>query len=119
MSTDPVARLAVYGTLAPGEPNHHHLAQLSGRWIEGVVRGDLRNAGWGAAMGYPGLTLREDGPEVRVQVFESPDLADHWSRLDDFEGDGYRRVETTVRTPAGDVPAHIYVLAPASDPPSA
>jgi gamma-glutamylcyclotransferase (GGCT)/AIG2-like uncharacterized protein YtfP len=34
---------------------------------------------------------------------------DHWARLDDFEGDGYERVVTTVRTPAGEIDASIYV----------
>ena len=38
-------RLAVYGTLAPGRPNHHQLSALSGRWSEGHVRGQLHEAG--------------------------------------------------------------------------
>ena len=46
-----------------------------------------------------------------MDVFESLDLPEHWSRLDAFEGAGYERVSTTVSTPAGDIEAFIYVLA--------
>jgi gamma-glutamylcyclotransferase (GGCT)/AIG2-like uncharacterized protein YtfP len=104
-------RLATYGSLAPGRPNHHQLAGLDGRWSEGKVYGTLVNAGWGAGLGYPALIIDPDGSAINVQVFESVDLPAHWSRLDDFEGPGYRRVVTTVHSPAGDVDAYIYALA--------
>jgi len=104
-------RLAVYGTLAPGRPNHHLLRGLSGRWIEGTVRGLLYEEGWGAEQGYPGLILDPDGPTVAVQLLDSPDLPEQWIRLDEFEGSGYRRTVTTVSTAEGDLPASIYVLA--------
>jgi gamma-glutamylcyclotransferase (GGCT)/AIG2-like uncharacterized protein YtfP len=104
-------RLASYGTLAPGRPNHHQLAGLNGAWRQGTVRGWLGDAGWGAPLGYPGLVLDSAGPLVDVHLFESPDLPEHWSRLDEFEGAEYRRVVTQVRTAEGDVSAWIYVLA--------
>ena len=104
-------RLATYGSLAPGRPNHHQLGGLDGHWLEGKVYGTLVNAGWGSGWGYPALILDPDGSAIDVHVLESVDLPAHWSRLDDFEGPGYRRVVTTVRTPAGDVDAYIYVLA--------
>ena len=66
-----ICRFAVYGTLAPGRPNHHQLRGLSGRWIEGTVRGQLLQEGWGAEIGYPGIVLDLDGPTVGVQLFES------------------------------------------------
>ena len=81
-------RLATYGTLAPGRVNNHQLADLSGRWLQGTVRGRLVEAGWGADLGYPGLILDPSGPPVEVYVFESPDLPGHWPRLDAFEGTG-------------------------------
>lgn len=68
-------------------------------------------AGWGAPLGYPGLILDPQGPPVRVYLFESSELPKHWSRLDEFEGTGYRRVVTQVQTANGDVDAWIYVLA--------
>jgi gamma-glutamylcyclotransferase (GGCT)/AIG2-like uncharacterized protein YtfP len=109
---DPDCRLAVYGTLAPGCANHHELSDLSGLWIDGTVRGQLFPEGWGAEMGYPGIVLDPDGPTVDVQVFESSDLPDHWARLDEFEGSGYRRAITAVSTGEGDLMASIYILAP-------
>ena len=103
-------RLATYGTLAPGRPNHRQLDGLKGRWWQGKVNGVLLDAGWGASLGYPGLVLDPDATAVDVHVFESADLAAHWARLDAFEGRGYQRVVTTVQAPDGDVEASIYVL---------
>lgn len=111
MTTEP-QRLAVYGTLAPGQPNEHVLADLAGHWIEGTVRGHLSEEGWGADLGYPGIHLDPDGPEVTVQVLDSILLADHWDRLDQFEGPGYRRSVVTVRTETGPLAAQIYELNP-------
>ena len=91
-------RLATYGTLAPGRPNHHQLDGLEGRWLEGKVYGRLVAAGWGAGLGYPALVL------------ESADLPAHWTRLAEFEGAGYERVVTTASTTDGDLATSIYVL---------
>ena len=104
-------RLAVYGSLAPGRPNHHQLAALRGEWRAGRVRGRLVEQGWGAAMGYPGLVPDKEGDEIAVQLFESPDLPEHWTRLDAFEGDGYRRAVVSAQTDIGPVDAFIYVIA--------
>ena len=104
-------RLATYGTLAPGRVNHHRLAGLKGQWQQGTVRGRLAGAGWAAALGYPGLVLDPLGPVVEVYLFESAELPDHWPRLDEFEGPGYRRVVTQVRTADGELDAWIYVIA--------
>lgn len=108
-----VSRLATYGTLGPGRPNHHHLAMLKGQWSKGWVRGQLRHQGWGADHGFPGLVLDPAGDEVAVDVLTSEDLPDHWARLDAFEGDEYERVLTEVATAEGDLEAFIYVLASA------
>ncbi|MEM7529195.1 MAG: gamma-glutamylcyclotransferase [Pseudomonadota bacterium] len=105
---DPTLRLATYGTLAPGQPNHHQVEDLGGRWLMGTVRGRLGQIGWGAALGYPGLTLAEDGEDVTVQLLESPLLPAHWVRLDAFEGPSYRRVSITVSTDEGPLAAFIY-----------
>ena len=66
---------------------------------------------WGSALGFPGLILDPSGPPVEVYVFESSDLLDHWSRLDEFEGPNYRRVVTQVHTTGGKLSAYIYVVA--------
>ncbi len=98
-------RLATYGTLAPGRPNHHQLDGLEGRWLKGHVDGMLVDAGWGASLGYQALVLDPAGSAIDVDVFESVDLPAHWERLDAFEGPGYERVVTTVHLPTGDVDA--------------
>ncbi|MBG0561376.1 gamma-glutamylcyclotransferase family protein [Actinoplanes aureus] len=103
-------RLASYGTLAPGRPNHHQLDGLEGRWFEGQVYGRLVDAGWGTDLGYPALVLDAGGTAIDVHVFESPDLPAHWSRLDRFEGPGYQRVTAIVHSSAGDLEASIYAL---------
>ncbi len=105
-------RLATYGTLGPGRPNHHQLSGLKGEWSSGWVRGELHQEGWGARQGFPGLILNPAGETVTVDIFSSEELALHWPRLDAFEGEGYRRVVTAVSTPEGAVEACIYVLAP-------
>jgi len=107
----PDTRLAVYGTLAPGRVNHHQISMLAGSWQRGTVKGNRFASGWGAALGFSGLILDPLGPSVDVDLFESMDLPDHWARLDEFEGSGYRRVVATVKTQQGERNAWIYVLA--------
>ncbi len=57
--------LAVYGTLAPGRPNHHVVAPLGGEWTEGLIEGELLPVGWGADLGYPGFRPRAGGTPWR------------------------------------------------------
>jgi haloacetate dehalogenase len=115
-------RLFVYGTLAPGRPNEHLLAGLRGTWHPATVRGTLHPSGWGAALGYPGIVLDEAGSQVRGLLFSSEDLAAHWARLDDFEGEGYERVLVEATLEGGTVvQAFVYALsgraaAPPRDP---
>jgi hypothetical protein len=56
--------LAVYGTLAPGESNHHVIADVPGQWLEGYVHGELYERGWGSGLGYPGMIWGPGGPMV-------------------------------------------------------
>jgi gamma-glutamylcyclotransferase (GGCT)/AIG2-like uncharacterized protein YtfP len=86
-------QLAVYGSLAPGQSNHHLIAPIPGDWVgRFVVHGDLHPMGWGAALGHPALLWKRDGPEVQVNLFISPHLPRHWPNLDEFEGEDYRRI---------------------------
>ena len=104
-------RLFVYGTLAPGRPNAHILADVPGKWEPATTTGTLFSEGWGAAAGYPGLILDEQGGIVPGFLFSSDVLADHWPRLDAFEGDGYVRVVTGVTRQDGTtVDACVYAL---------
>src|SRR5689334_12542703 len=103
-------RLISYGSLAPGQVNHHQLAGLNGRWQRATVRGTLIDGGWGAGLGFPGLILDPSSPDVEAHLFESADLPAHWARLDAFEGPGYRRVPTVAHTAYGDLRAYVYVV---------
>ncbi|MEX1288652.1 MAG: gamma-glutamylcyclotransferase family protein [Acidimicrobiia bacterium] len=96
-------RLAVYGTLRRGGSNHHVVAGISGTWAPGTVRGWVYELTWGPAAGYPGLTLDPDGAAVPVDVLTTDDLDRHLPRLDRFEGDGYRRIVTSVTLDDGEV----------------
>lgn len=104
-------RLFVYGTLAPGRPNEHILADVPGEWEPATVTGTLLQEGWGAAAGYPGIVLDENGGEVHGLIFSSDHLGEHWPRLDEFEGECYERVLTNAKRKDGSVVgAFIYRL---------
>ena len=78
-------KLFVYGTLGLGRPNEHILTDIGGSWEVASVRGVLRDQGWGAEMGYPGIELNEAGEEIKGFVFTSENLSNHWANLDEFE----------------------------------
>ena len=104
-------RLFVYGTLAPGRPNHDVLADISGSWASATLKGRLLQEGWGAKQGCPGIVPTEDGEDVAGHLLTSSQLDRHWPRLDAFEGGGYRRVEVSVRVEGGElVDAFVYAL---------
>ncbi len=109
MSENSISALAIYGTLRPGEPNHWVVRSIDGQWLEGTIRGWLFEVTWGAAEGYPGVVLDPEGRLVDVSVLCSPKLPNHLNEIDDFEGPGYRRVETDVSLADGStVRAYVY-----------
>lgn len=104
--------LFVYGTLAPGRPNEHVLADLAGSWQPARVKGTLHPEGWGATMGYPAIVPDEAGEPVEGFVFSSEELEAHWARLDEFEGEAYARVRVEATLADGrTLEAWVYVLA--------
>ncbi|MEM7102776.1 MAG: gamma-glutamylcyclotransferase family protein [Bacteroidota bacterium] len=108
-----VNRLFVYGTLCPGQPNDYLLKAIGGEWQPGTVTGKLIEIGWGAAMGYPGISLDQSGAEVNGFLFNSDNLENHWPELDAFEGEGYERVLTQVKLADKTlVEAYIYSVKP-------
>jgi len=98
------SHLAVYGTLAPGAPNHSVLAEVGGEWIEGRVRGEFVSQGWAATAGFPALRWKPEGDAQPVHLLRSPRLRGEWERLDDFEGAHYRRILVPVES-AGELVA--------------
>ncbi len=106
-----VHKLFVYGTLQPGQPNDHILKNIGGNWEPASVKGTLHQVGWGAAMGYPAITLDKKAGIVEGYLFTSGKLEEKWVLLDEFEGTGYRRIITTVKLINDEqVDAYIYVL---------
>jgi len=106
-----VKKLFVYGTLGPDRPNEHVLKAIGGSWENATVRGKLRQEGWGAEIGYPGIDLDKNGEEIEGFLFISGNLSSHWGVLDDFEGEGYERVLTQAELEDGSmVDTYIYTL---------
>ncbi len=104
--------LFVYGTLGPGRPNEHILSAVEGTWEDASVNGHLKPQGWGAEMGYPGISALDDtGDEIKGYILHSDKLNYHWNELDRFEGEEYKRVLTKVKTKDKvTVEAYIYIL---------
>jgi gamma-glutamylcyclotransferase (GGCT)/AIG2-like uncharacterized protein YtfP len=106
-----IKKLFVYGTLGPGRPNEHIMINIGGTWEEASVTGALHQEGWGSEMGYPGIILDKDGDKVEGFLFSSDKIAEYWAELDEFEGEAYERVLTTVELQNGtSVDAYIYTL---------
>lgn len=96
LEVTPERALAVYGSLLPGETNHHAMLGIDGSWIDGFIYGYLFELTWGPADGYLGVVLDPGGNRIPLKVVVSDNLSSHWRRLDDFEGPGYRRVPVDV-----------------------
>jgi len=104
-------RLFVYGTLAPGRPNAHVLADVPGTWEPARMAGRLVQEGWGAALGYPAIVPGAGEGFVEGQLFSSEVLDAHWRRLDAFEGEAYVRVlAPALRADGTTVQAHVYAI---------
>ena len=103
--------LFVYGTLMPNCPNGYVLENVVGKLLPATVRGYLKDAGWSASMGYPGIKLNDDGDTVHGFLFYSDNLINHWDFLDEFEGAEFQRVPVTVeRFDEFEEDTFIYVL---------
>jgi gamma-glutamylcyclotransferase (GGCT)/AIG2-like uncharacterized protein YtfP len=106
-----IERLFVYGSLGPVRPNAHVMRAIGGSWEAAIVTGKLRQAGWGAAMGYPGIDLNEHGHKVDGFLFTTKNLSSNREVLDAFEGKASERVLTKVKRNDGTtVDAYIYRL---------
>jgi len=104
-------RLFVYGTLAPGERNHHMLENVPGSWEPASLRGTLIHEGWGADHGCPAIVPDDDGQLVAGHLFSSAQLVDYWTVLDEFEGSEYQREQVSVQREDGSmIDANVYAL---------
>jgi len=106
-------RLIVYGSLAPGRANHHHVAELAGDWTSGWITGDRVPIGWGTALGHAAVRFRAGGERIPAWVLRSAELPTAWDRLDAFEGAAYQRLLAPFETEAGVVAVGYYYAATA------
>jgi gamma-glutamylcyclotransferase (GGCT)/AIG2-like uncharacterized protein YtfP len=83
----PSQRLAVYGTLAPGEPNASLLGSVAGQWSSGIVQGVVAER-----HGLKEFTWTTEGDSIPVKVLSAERLAQQFDAIDRFEGPNYRRI---------------------------
>ena len=103
--------LFVYGSLQPGGPNQHVLADIDGIWQPATVRGRLVAEGWGAELGYPGMVADDAGEPIKGQLLSSETLQQRWQALDAFEGEQYQRITVdAVLSDGSRVAAQVYTL---------
>jgi len=108
-----IPALIIYGSLAPGEWNHSVMDPIKGEWRKAIIRGKLQEGGWGSSLGYNGFILvnTEEASTINCYVLFSKDLLLHWDYLDEFEGDGYKRIQTEYELENGQKgSAYIYAL---------
>jgi gamma-glutamylcyclotransferase (GGCT)/AIG2-like uncharacterized protein YtfP len=101
----PSKKLISYGTLAPGQPNHSLVSDLTGEWKECVIRGTMNQK--------DGLSLFSwdpNGAEQTAKLLSSDALQNNWDRIDQFEGKAYRRQMIPALTKAGIAIGYSYVV---------
>lgn len=84
---NPSHRLAVYGSLRPGQTNHYMVANIDGKWSTGIVTGAVRDID-----GRPAFKWLLAGTQVPVEVLHSEQLPQNFERLDKFQEAKYTRV---------------------------
>jgi len=89
------AHVFVYGTLRRGGSNHFRMEKA--RFVAvGAVKGMLYQIDW-----YPGLVLKADAGVITGEVYHAS--PEDLRELDLFEGAGYRRLQTQVGLPDGEI----------------
>jgi gamma-glutamylcyclotransferase (GGCT)/AIG2-like uncharacterized protein YtfP len=82
----PDFKLVVYGTLAPGEPNHYFLEDIKGVWKDCQISGKIK-----MYYDFPFFKWNPSSPKIQVNLFKSESLLKIWQELDQFEGSHYIR----------------------------
>jgi len=98
-----VERLFVYGTLVPGEKNHHLIEEVKGLWVKASCIGRVFQQTKGEHIGLPCFEPAHDGERVEGMLFTSTELGKYWAMLDKFEGSMYERRLTPIETEHGEV----------------
>ena len=111
LSDSELCRLFVYGTLAPGQSHHDMLSEFDGVWLDAMIRGRLYPEGVGITAGYPVIDLRDGRDIVKGYLFTSVHLSSLWDALDEYEGEGYRRVKVFALIEGGEsLESFVYAL---------
>ncbi|GAA3774155.1 gamma-glutamylcyclotransferase family protein [Flavobacterium ginsengiterrae] len=108
-----IPALIIYGSLAPGESNHAVMDPIKGEWKKAFIKGRLEEGGWGSSLGYHGFipVNTAEAKTINCYVLFSADLTLHWDYLDEFEGDGYIRIQTEYQLENGEKgKGYIYAL---------
>lgn len=97
----PGQSLIIYGTLAPGRSNHSEVQHIKGEWKKGIVKGKLLAVG----EGYLAFQHTQTGEEQDIEAFVlfSEEWMDNWPRLDEFEGEDYRRILAKYELNSGEI----------------
>jgi len=104
-------RLFVYGTLAPGQVNHHYLESIPGDWQTATLPGWSLNQEWALETGYPGIAPSRGDTEVKGHLLSSNSLSKYWVTLDHFEGSEYVRQVVAVNLNNGESTyAYVYAI---------
>ncbi|MFW9992900.1 MAG: gamma-glutamylcyclotransferase family protein [Candidatus Odinarchaeota archaeon] len=75
------------------------------------IHGKLYESGWRSDIGFPRIVWKPSGSKVNVYLFVSDHLPEHWQRLDNFEGEEYRRSLVPVHGDKGVIAlANIYEI---------
>lgn len=98
---NPSNKLGTYGTLSPGECNHHIVKELRGQWLRGTTYGWMQPHGWGQQYGFLVMVFDPAGQPIPIHVLESPDLPEGFTRIDEFEGSEYQRVVLPIKLSNG------------------
>jgi gamma-glutamylcyclotransferase (GGCT)/AIG2-like uncharacterized protein YtfP len=105
----PERRLAAYGSLLPGQENHHQISRLVGEWIDGYVEGVLHLNRSSEEERFPKMVWDLSGNLEAVCVFHSAALPECWERIDAFEGRfSYRRNLVPVMTDQGTLVCNLF-----------
>lgn len=100
---DPDSRLAVYGTLNPGEANAAVVDDIKGEWQDAEVDGRITTE-----HGFQKFTWILDSEKIPVKVLTASTMSQNFKRLDKFEGPNYRRIWVFVHTSTGLQVCNIY-----------